>query len=592
MSAQSRIAGALLPAILGSLVAGILVRPSVAKGQVTTAAEITTQETQPTFKFEVQRNMVLVRAVVRDSKGRPVPGLRKEDFRLFDNGKPQVISQFAVESPSVKLAKELEAAPREPDAETLDESSLASSTPHDYLALYFDDVHMEFQDIVRSRDAADRYLASALQREDRVGVFSSSGQTMLDFTDDRGKLHAVLFQLRPRPVVTPQQRDCPDINDYLAYLIVFRRDPDAIAVATEETYICRYENIAIPSGEGRARAQNEAEAYAMQALNLYETNIGYALRGLGAVVRRMAALPGRRSIIFICPGFLSYTVQQQAAEISDRALRSNVIINTLDSKGLFAPIPLGDASQSPTVIARDAGLVGRKQQYILDGYAHATEVLASFASDTGGEFFHNNNDLDQGIRQLAALMDVYYTLAFSPQNLKLDGRFHSLKVALVKPAGMTVQARRGYFAPKKTEDPSARAKEEIEQALFSHEEQQELPVDVHTQFFKLNDTDARVSVLTHLDLHPLHFRKEAGRNLNNVTFVTGLFDRDGKLVAGREKRLELRLLDTSLDRLLQTGLNTRTSFDVKPGTYLVRQVVRDAEGGQISGLNRTVEIPY
>lgn len=95
-----------------------------------------------------------------------------------------------------------------------------------------------------------------------------------------------------------------------------------------------------------------------------------------------------------------------------------------------------------------------------------------------------------------------------------------------------------------------------------------------------------------MDVRQLRFRKQEGRNLNDLTFVTVLFDRDGKLVTGKQKLLKLRLFDSSLERLAQSGLTVKSSFDVAPGTYLVREIVRDAEGGQISALNRTVEIPY
>ena len=106
------------------------------------------------------------------------------------------------------------------------------------------------------------------------------------------------------------------------------------------------------------------------------------------------------------------------------------------------------------------------------------------------------------------------------------------------------------------------------------------------------ETDARITVLTRIDLRPLHFRKEEDRNVDNLTFVTVVFDRDGHVVNGQQKALELRLRDSSLDRYQQSGITMRTLFDVKPGTYLVRAIVRDSESGLISGLNRTVEIPY
>jgi len=193
---------------------------------------------------------------------------------------------------------------------------------------------------------------------------------------------------------------------------------------------------------------------------------------------------------------------------------------------------------------------------------------------------------------VGALPDVSYVLAFSPQNLKFDGNFHPVKVTLIKPKGLTVQARRGYYAPKRPEDSSAQAKEEIEQAVFSKDEVNELPLTVQTQFFKFTELDAQLSVLTHVDLHLLRFRKEGERNLNNLTLVTAVFDRDGKLVTGKQKTVDFRLRDQTLEQLLRSGITVKISFDIKAGTYLVRQVVRDTEGGQLAGLNRTVEIPY
>ena len=75
-------------------------------------------------------------------------------------------------------------------------------------------------------------------------------------------------------------------------------------------------------------------------------------------------------------------------------------------------------------------------------------------------------------------------LAFVPQNLKLDGSFHSLKVTLKSPQKLTLQARRGYYAPKNFANPDEQAKQEIEDEMYSQEELHNLPVNLHTQFFK------------------------------------------------------------------------------------------------------------
>jgi VWFA-related protein len=573
------------------LLVGILSGGLAIAGQVAAEKEITTQEIQSPFKVQVQRNMVLVRVIVRDSNGRPVPRLRKEDFRLWDNGKLQEIDQFGVESSSRTSTPAPPVPGKEREEEATSGAGAAKAMAQNYQALYFDDIQMKFEDIAPARDAADRYLAATLTPTDRAGIFTSSGQGNLDFTDDRNKLHEALFKLRPRPILGTDIQSCPDIGEYQAYLIVQERDPSAIDVATDEAYQCNCQGMSGQAAQQcRSQASNSVEGKAMMVWNQWEMQSEAVLRGLEQLVRRTALLPGQRSVIFLSPGFLSYNLEPQIAAITERALRSNVVVNTLDPRGLYVITPGGDASRQ--TILTGAHLMATKQQIIDRGISLDEGVLYGFAADTGGQFFHNSNDLDNGFRQVGTLSEVYYVLAFSPHNLKSDGRFHKLKVSLANPAGFTLQARRGYFAPKASEDAATRAKEEIEQAVFSQDELKELPVDVHTQFYKVNESDARLAVLTHLDMSAIRFRKEQDRNLNALTFVTVLFDRDGKYVMGKEKQVQFHLRDATLAKLTQTGITSKVEFDLKPGTYLVRQIVRDSEAGQLSGLNRSVEIPY
>ncbi len=569
---------------LSFLVAWIFSVAQAIAGQASGEKEIATQDLQSTFKVQVQRNMVLVRVVIRDSNGRPVPNLRKEDFRLWDSGKRQEIDQFSVESSSRTAA----VAPGEKSDEAgAPEAGAAKTTARNYQALYFDDLQMEFGDIARARDAADRYLAATLTAADRVGIFTSSGQDNLDFTDDRSKLHEALFKIRPRPVVLPGEPECPDIGQYQAYLIVHDSDLTAREIAMSEAAQCVRE------------FGSMVEPVAKRVFLQGERVADLALRGLEQVIRRTALLPGQRSVIILSPGFLRYYLESQIEEVTDRALRSSVVINALDPRGLYAIIPGGDASQKDKVLPVPSTGDGlnlasplNKQQMITAGFARAEDVLYDFVTGTGGQFFHNSNDLDKSFRLVGTLADVSYALAFSPHNLKFDGHFHPLRVSLVNPAGFTIQARHGYLAPKASEDAANKGKEEIEQAMYSQDELKELPIDVHTQFYRINEADARLTVLTHLDMSSVRFRKEQERNQNDVTFVTVLFDMDGKYVMAREKRVEFRLRDSTLARLTQTGITLRAEFDLKPGTYVVRQVVRDSEAGRLSGLNRTVEIPY
>lgn len=218
--------------------------------------------------------------------------------------------------------------------------------------------------------------------------------------------------------------------------------------------------------------------------------------------------------------------------------------------------------------------------------------MGTLAQDTGGTLFENNNDLEVGFRRLTAISDTSYILAFSPENLKHDGAFHSLKVTMVSGRGLSVQARKGYYAPAKAQDAAVQEKEDLQDATFSTNELRGLPVQVDTRFFMLNKTDAEIDVVTHIDLQQVRFRKEGDRNLDNLTFATAVFDRDGHYITGQQKVLELRLRSESMEKVLQTGVKIETELDVKAGTYLVRTIVRDSESGQVSALNSTVEIPY
>ena len=104
-----------------------------------------------------------------------------------------------------------------------------------------------------------------------------------------------------------------------------------------------------------------------------------------------------------------------------------------------------DASQSSTVLADPHAAQARSSLDRSSAFVIA-DVLAELAQGTGGVFFHNDNDLRAGFNALAA-DPPHYILAFSPKNVKLDGKFHALKISLAeKRKGYAIQARRGYFA--------------------------------------------------------------------------------------------------------------------------------------------------
>jgi hypothetical protein len=333
-----------------------------------------------------------------------------------------------------------------------------------------------------------------------------------------------------------------------------------------------------------------AQMTSQRTLASGDSQTEYVYRHLEDIMRRLAGMPGQRVMVFVSPGFVITTMlTSDSSSLIDRANHANIVINTIDARGLYTPDVTGDISDPPHDSMRTAGI---KSSYRVQAQLAQSDILGQLADGTGGTFFHNRNDIDEGLREATAAPAMSYLLGFSPQNLKLNGAYHTLKVTLAGKQKLNVQARHGYYAPRTIKDPAEAAKEEIQEALFSQDEIRDLPVELQTQFFKKDQSQARLAVLTHVDVKGIRFRKADGRNRDDLTVATAIFDENGNFVTGGEKIVEMKLLDTTFERLSHSGFTLKSSFDVKPGTYLVRMVVRDAEGAQMAARNGAVSIPY
>ena len=553
---------------------------------------------EPTI-FKVNVKLVVARVVVRDKQGHAVGNLHKEDFQLFDNNKPQVITQFSTEQPGSQVTREQKTS--EASTETPPSPANISKNPdlpERFIAYLFDDVHLKFEDVVRIREAAMHHLDS-LQPTDRAAIFTSSGQNILDFTDDRSQLRAMLLQIRPRPVEPMAAHPCPFMSYYMADMIVEHNDASVIDAASKDAFHCT--TFQDPNEPGLLQApqaqynltrflqaQSLAKTTAMHVFQVGHTESHMVLGSLKDVVRRMSSLPGQRSIVLASPGFLTPDLQDEIMEVVDKAVHANVMVGTIDARGLYAKPAGGDASglSSPD-------MVGGPEESQFESAAAITndDVLAAIADGTGGTFIHNNNDMNEALERTVSAPEFSYVIGFSPLNLKADGSFHTLKITLRNSEKLVLQARRGYFAPKSFADPEQEAKQEIEDALFSQEELHDLPVQLHTQFFKASQDDARLTVLAHVDVRQLRFRKADGRNQNVLTVASVLFNRNGSFVQGTQKIVTMHLKDETLEHKLLNGMTLKTEFNVKPGSYLVRLVVRDSEGRRMAAENGAVEIP-
>jgi len=541
--------------------------------------EVTTKEAAVTFKSA--SNLVPVPVVVRDNKGHAIGTLSKDDFQLFDNGKPQVISRFTIEKTGKETTAPKKATPTPTEAQTpLDSDGI----PDRFTAYLFDDLHLGFGELKYTRDAALHQIDAAPNSRDRVAIYTTSGRNMVDFTSDRARLHAAIDALSVGQGVSTsamQENMCPPVSYYEGDLIYNGNNAAARAIAHADALACA----GVLGGNMLNTLITNA---ARDAVNLGEHETVWALDALRTVVAKMASMPGQRNIVLISPGFLVLSAQlPQETALIERAIRANVVIGALDARGLYSAIPGGDTgtkNSNPTTIAA-------KNTFETTARLAQSDIMDELSSGTGGIYFKGNNDMEGGLARVAATPEYLYVLAFTPQDLKLDGSYHKLKVALATQKGMNLQVRNGYYSAKYSADPKEQIKQQIEEAFFSRDEIRDLPATLATRYFKLENGDVKLSAVATIDIKKLTFHKEADRNLNDVTVETGIFDEDGNFVTGFEKVVTLKLLDGTLEKLMRSGIGVKSTFTVHPGRYVVRMVVRDTGDQLMAAQSSVVELP-
>ena len=306
----------------------------------------TAAEDQAPAVLKLESNLVVVRVIVRDAQGNPVKGLKREDFKLYDQSKEQSIAQFEEEpSDEVRLAAPSVQTPSIPATGTPGKTAMPRfAGPERFVALYFDDLDTSQGDMMRARDAADRFLAAGLQPNDRVAIFTTGG-LLSDFTSDLKQIHDALFMLRPsvRAQASERLAECPELSDYQAVQIAQYNNPDSDAwrVALADLARCRGADAnPLSSGLSRTTAAGmnvdmvQILTQARRIVDQAELQVRSNLQQFERVVKYVSQKPGEHTVILVSPGFVSESERPQLDRIIDIALRSQVVINSLDPRGL------------------------------------------------------------------------------------------------------------------------------------------------------------------------------------------------------------------------------------------------------------------
>ncbi|HTQ96964.1 MAG TPA: VWA domain-containing protein, partial [Candidatus Acidoferrum sp.] len=293
------------------------------------------EETGPPIKVRV--NVVEVRVVVRDEHGKVVENLKQDDFKLLDNGKPQTISGFAMEfPPSPNPPAPIAVAPGEKVP------VLKPIFPDRFVALLFDDTHMSIADTQASTKGTLAFLES-IRPNDRVAFYSTSGMFTQEFTANKEQLKNALKQLIPRPRTGNHMHDCPDVSYYMAKQVDLFHDDAAFNLIVKDALHCAYQD----DPHMISMATSMAHSAVAQQVELGRADNNFIYDHVQGVLEKLASMPGRKTMVFVSPGFSLDENKDRLWLIMDEANRLKIVINTLDARGLYTPT-MFDASRSGT----------------------------------------------------------------------------------------------------------------------------------------------------------------------------------------------------------------------------------------------------
>lgn len=531
----------------------------------------------PTSALTAETNLVETTLVVRDPRGKPIGGFHPSDFQVLDNNKPQQIFSFVeidLPDPSARPATSASAPTNKPAAKP--------ATTGKVITLFFDDLHTETPELMRSLNAARKFIATALQPTDRLAIATSSSTAGLDFTSDAAAIEAKLTQIRSHtrpPVVT-----CPALKPVDAYFLIKNVDPEVKAQANQDAAACVCGPAADPSCLTSKSTQILAPGTALNAAETVwsqtEAQSSIAINALGEAVQHLAATNGPRTLVLISSGFLP-PLSGQSNSILDpmmkAALRWNIVIHSLDAKSLDAEREglNGNGAENThldrTQLTRQAAL---------------WEPLEKVSKGTGGHFFHNTNDL-AGALQMATEPAISYALSFNPGSR--DGQFHNLKIAFKNKVYYTLQFRPGYFSPPDI-NKEALNRSAMDAAVFSRQTLREIPASVSLAAGQLTDGNVPLSVAVVLDVSHLDFTANAGRHVQQIVFLTTLLDAGNSFVTGKESIMDLSLTDERLALMQKDGLKAVATLNAPPGIYHVRTIVREATKGALAASTIPIDL--
>jgi VWFA-related protein len=501
--------------------------------------------------IKITAELVQVDVTVTDKNNRPVSGLKRDDFELYDNGKLQNVTTFAYEETrSRRIAEDTEQARSLPKAITAQELKRA-------VVFVVDTLHIRPENLRRTQKLLEDFIDQKMEAGDLVLIIPTAGGSGIfqQFTSDQRLLHRAVDRLRP---------------------FLSNTEPRRTANLPRP--------LNMPGIGGAARTGGISAPDPLEEFDVRST-----LFTLNNVIQSLGKLPGRKIGILVSEGFRPFKTQTtlDLSDTTSRAQKANVIFYSIDPAGLSA----NGLTAADDIAAGD--VLEALNEQIEDRF-ETESSLNAIALDTGGKFYRNSNDIKRGIDDLLQINASYYLLGFQPEEGKWDGRFHKLKVAVRGRPDLTVATRKGYTArsEKKAENKITNPKvAEVVEAITSPLVRRDIDLQL-TPFYSDNaKRETIIKTFLHIDASRLNFKQQEGRYKTDLEVVGFLFDSQGKLADNFSDTIALNFLPKTYEETLKRGLLSTRTMNLKPGVYQMRVFVRETDSGLIGTANNYIDIP-
>ncbi len=511
----------------------------------------------PGIVFRSKSELVLVNVTVRDASGDAVRDLKREDFTVLEENRPQPILSFDLENTDLVALPEARQASLLSSVSSSAKSAAANSAPavslkdHRLILLFFDLSSMQPEEIDRAITAAQNYVRKQMTAADLVSVISLGNSLTVnqDFTSDRELLAKTL-------------------NGFT------RGSAAGFEAGTTGTTDATSDN-------SQPFTADDTE------YNIF--NVDRRLQALQQIAQALDKVDQKKSMLYFSGGMDRTGIenQSQLRAATNAAVRANLAIYTMDARGLQAIVPGGEA-QSGSL--RGASVYsGRATVNAFDSNATSQETLVTLAGDTGGKAFLDTNDFAPMFTQVQRDSSSYYIIGYHSSNPARDGRYRKITVKLNRP-GLKLNYRKGYYAPADFQHSNQEDRErQLDEELAADFPSTDLPVYLAASYFRVGDNRFYVPVSLLVPGSEIPFVSSSQQDKASLD-VLGVATDENKRPAG-QLRDTVKLAVNTSQQVKQKNVQYNNGMMLPSGKYHLKFVLRENQTGRIGSFETDITIP-